>query len=377
MDCQTFDASLIDALYDELDADTSRSFDEHAAGCSSCATALGKLNKTRTFVRPGLEVDLPDGLEARVLAATEAAMDAAEAPAAASPAVNGPDPAGRGSGEVISIARKRGGIVAFLSRPQLAIAATFIVVLGAVAMLTRASREAAPTAASEAPPAAEEARGPAPVAAATVAASAVAYATAPAVPAAAPAPDGDLALAGLDAPNERTSAAARARAGGKSGSARGHDPAFDAAKALFDAGRYAEALPRFEALAPADPEAELYAARCIANTKGCGPAIARYDSAARRNAGSASGSQAALEAARCSNRSGQVTAARTRYEDLAEDPHVASEANAELSALGASKAAAKAAKPAATAAAPPATATATAPATKAAPKAPTEGNALE
>src|SRR6185503_3120514 len=46
------------------------------------------------------------------------------------------------------------------------------------------------------------------------------------------------------------------------------DPALASAKGLYNAGRYAEALPRFEALKAKSPEADLYAARCLQRTRG-------------------------------------------------------------------------------------------------------------
>jgi thioredoxin-like negative regulator of GroEL len=92
------------------------------------------------------------------------------------------------------------------------------------------------------------------------------------------------------------------------------DRAFVSAKSLYDAGRYADALPRFEALSGTNTEADLYAARCIAKTRGCAAAEARYDAAARTNAGTETGSRAQLEGARCYQSTGDVVAARRRYQ---------------------------------------------------------------
>ncbi|MBX3225051.1 MAG: hypothetical protein KF795_31330 [Labilithrix sp.] len=381
MDCQTFDSSLLDALYDELDEDAARAFDAHAASCAACAERRAALETTLARVRPALELKAPTGLEARVLAAAEAAAgtsaSSVEAAAGASTssaesvedAVREGEDEDEGKGKVIALAdrarprgeAKRRGVVALLARPDLAVAATFLLVLGAAAVLINGSkREAAPSAtaqayADEGVPAAS-AHAP-PVVAATAApeSSAIAYAVPLPAPAAAPRAEG------ASDPNELAPAKGKAGAMGRADGTPppappDRDAAFVAAKALFDAGRYAEALPRFESLTPSHPAAELYVARCIANTQGCGPAIARYDRAAQQNAGSETGSRAALEAARCANRAGQMTAARSRYQGLATDSHVAAEAQAELEALEAPRASAKAAKPTP----PPATATATA-----------------
>lgn len=379
MDCQTFDSSLLDALYDELDSDASRAMDEHAAGCEPCASRFARLTQTRALVSPALEATPAEGFEARILAAAEAAIDSTPAEGRASAGrgarIVSPPPAEDEASPLADRAEppsraERGGIVAFLSRPQFAMAATFVLVLGAVALLlnSRVPGEAAPATAARAPAAegAAQEPEPAPLVAASAAppSTAIAHATAAPSPVAAAAPQAGPAsekTGGLEAPKAKASAVASRGSG---------DPAFDAAKALFDANRHAEALPRFEALAPSNPLAELYAARCIEHMQGCGAAIARYDSAARRNAGNENGSRAALEAARCANGSGQASAARARYKALANDSHVADEARAELDALEAPHAAAKAAKPVV----PQATATAAPP--KAAPTAPAEAPAL-
>jgi len=96
---------------------------------------------------------------------------------------------------------------------------------------------------------------------------------------------------------------------------------------------------RFEALAGSSAEAELYVARCLANTKGCDAAAPRYDSVARRSANTRTGSVAALEAARCYSTHNQPMAARARYQKLKTDNYVSSEANAELDSLDAPRAA--------------------------------------
>ena len=76
MDCQTFDSSLLDALYDELDSDASRAMDEHAAGCEPCASRFARLTQTRALVSPALEERPADGFEARILAAAEVGLHA-------------------------------------------------------------------------------------------------------------------------------------------------------------------------------------------------------------------------------------------------------------------------------------------------------------
>src|SRR4051812_31813677 len=124
MDCQTFETSLLSALYDELDAPTATAFAAHASSCASCARRLAELRGARERFLPLLEVSVPTGLEDRILAAADAAMDAAKAPA--SVVELAPAAARR--------AAKKSGVIGFLARPELAVAATFVLVLGAAAL---------------------------------------------------------------------------------------------------------------------------------------------------------------------------------------------------------------------------------------------------
>ena len=80
------------------------------------------------------------------------------------------------------------------------------------------------------------------------------------------------------------------------------DGSLGTAKALYDAGRYRDALPKFEALRANSAEAELYAARCVARIDGCSAAIPRFDATASRNAGTAVGTRARAESDSCAQR---------------------------------------------------------------------------
>ncbi len=275
MDCQTFDASLIDALYGELDSEAAEVMDAHAKGCPACAARLRGLDATRRLVGPLLETDIPDGLEARILAAT--------------------DKRGR-----------PGGVLRFLARPQLAMAASFVLVAGAaVYLMTNSRTSEAPTATRSAERADEPASQPA---------------SAPA--SASPAP--------IAAPIGATDTAPSA-----SKTADDEDPALAEAKRLYAAGNCKDALPRLEAIAETTPAAELYVARCVAKTKSCAEAVAHFDSAARRNLGTETGSRAALEAARCLKAENQSARARARYTSLTTDGFVADEATNDLATLDA------------------------------------------
>ena len=270
MDCQTFDARLIDALYEESDGGDATDLHAHARGCDACAGRLERLAKTRELVSAALDAPFPAGLEDRIVAAADAARGTAVA-AAQAPAA--PEHRGEGFGDVKS---PGGRLIAFLARPQLALAAAFLLVLGAGAFVTLG------TSAKRAAPAASHA-------------------------------------------------------------------SLAEAQQLHDTGRCAEALARLEPITASSPQAELLAARCLAQTKGCAAALPRFEDAARRAPGTETGSHAALEAARCLRKEGQLAAARTRYAHLSSDNYVSEAANAELAALEPAKASTtpvRAAKPA-------------------------------
>lgn len=343
MTCEQFEDAMMDELYGELDAAGSDALAEHAAACESCAAKISKLRSTRNALG-ALVVTPPEDMESRILAAAAAAEAAMSMPPAMPSNVvalpfaqhgremappPGQKPPQEGSAKVF----------AFLSKPQLAAAAVVILVLGAAAFTTMSvsMKRSSPMAASEADnaPAAVAASAaqapmgaPAPAATATTivaqeesspmaSAAAPSFATPP--PAAAPAPAPTMAGGALafnsdpnaDGPAMKKArpatktvhapppaqpapaAAAKAPADSKEGGS------FESAKKLADAGRCAEALPTLEALAPSDPRADLLAARCVRNTRGCAAATARFDEVATRNSGNATGATATREKQQC------------------------------------------------------------------------------
>ncbi len=125
MDCKTFDDHLMDELYGELDEVTSAAMARHAESCSSspsCRSKLAGLRSTREAVHEvGMPyVDPPDDLEDRILAAT------------------------RDARPVIPLRRKMGGAVswagAWAMRPQTAMAAVFLLMIGSSLALFRTHR---------------------------------------------------------------------------------------------------------------------------------------------------------------------------------------------------------------------------------------------
>ena len=328
IDCSTFRNCEIDALYSdgearELDEEASAAMTAHAASCAECAARLEKLKKTRGLVLSVAVEAVPTDFESRIMAAVDAGMAsradaipigrAAAGPRAAAPAATSHPSAGG--------AKPEGGakIVSLFSRPSFAVAATFVLVIGAGALImARSGASLQSMAANDEAPAA--------------------LATAPGSPALTPVP-----MPAENAPAAKPAAIAAAPAAdspapakalaGKAGPSGADARAFAAAKALYDAGRYAEALPKFEALSAQNPEADLYAARCIARTRGCAAAEARYDTAARTNAGTETGSRAQIEGARCYQSTGDVVAARKRYSAAKDEGLLENEAQKALEDL--------------------------------------------
>lgn len=306
LDHETFHAMEIDALYEELDGPSAAALRGHAASCESCSARFERLRRARQRGLAALAEAVPENFESRIMAAVDAAL-AKRSPRQAPPGVTAK-------------------VIPLFARPSFAVAATLILVLGAAAILsqTSMSRKASPMATSMD----ESASAPAasgftpvpvpaePVAAATATAEgAIALgeeqagkaAQAPgappaarpmarvaAAPAADPAPPPAAMLAAASTP-----AAPPRKSAGPSAGGGAQDPAFAAAQALYNAGRYAEALPRFEALKASNPEAALYAARCIQRTRGCAAATPRFDAVAKGNSGTEVGSRARLEADSC------------------------------------------------------------------------------
>ena len=124
MDCKTFDDHLMNELYGELDEVTSAAMARHAESCTaspSCATKLAGLRSAREAVTVELPyIEPPADLEDRILAAT------------------------RGARPVVPLRRRMGGAVswagAWAMRPQTAMAAVFLLMIGSSLAFLRTHR---------------------------------------------------------------------------------------------------------------------------------------------------------------------------------------------------------------------------------------------
>lgn len=116
MDCEKFEPLLLDELYDELDEVTSAAVKRHASGCAHCGPILDGMRSTRRqAVLPMLE--LPSGLEDRILASVREAQ------------------------KVVPIqsrgARALSWAGSWAMRPQTAMAAVFLLMIGTSAFVIR------------------------------------------------------------------------------------------------------------------------------------------------------------------------------------------------------------------------------------------------
>jgi hypothetical protein len=390
MDCERFEAALIDELYDELDELTSAATKRHAAGCARCASLLGGLRATRRvatlpFIEPSMD------LEDRILAAA------------------------RNAQKVVPIGRKVSSAISWAGswamRPQTAMAAVFVLMIGSSLLFVRRRKVAdnatvtvtaqgapaapAPAALDESPPLDSKV-----AAAAHGAGPAGSYAP-PAAPNAAPSAAPWEGLAGLgkddlkagasggalgrhnEADDEGLSASqsrsdaikgqgltsppppaapAQAVAGGSTrpaidkSQAAGSGPQapLDEAKALYAARDFPSATAAFDSIAAGgDLDAALWAARSVREGNGgCALAKDRFDQVAARAWGTTTGYQATLEAGRCYRTLGATDVAQAHYSKLLTVQQFAPLAQMEINAMSqvASRAATKKPVPAKSAA---------------------------
>ena len=145
MDCERFDQHVMDAVYGELDELSSEALKRHVDGCARCGSVLANLRSTRAALEIPL-VEPSDALEQRILAAERTAVKHM--------------PWHR---KVVRAAAWAGS---HAMRPQLAMAALFMFVIGSSMMLLRArpgTLSPPVTVRDEGRPGAEEAPAAAPV----------------------------------------------------------------------------------------------------------------------------------------------------------------------------------------------------------------------
>lgn len=342
MDCEKFDRIALDLLYEELDELTAAAARRHLEHCSRCRTIESQQRATREIgVLPMVAV--PAGLTARILDAERRAQERRSLR--------------QRFGHVISVA------AGYAMRPQLAMAALLLLMVGTSLVLLRArpgerekvqvtergvpEGEDRPTSVAMAPK-------PEPLTAPKTAKVPEDPRATSAVPIEQPetakekAEPERLALRD-EAPRPRL-AAKRARPTAGAGAAdqarasEGSGSSYDDAMAAYRRGHYAEAETRFDAVAASGSEqaasAALFAAQAVRNASGCALAAARFDRVHASYPNTGIGHEAAWQAATCYRGLGQLERAKQGYRALLDVPGYKERAARALSELEPSVAAA-------------------------------------
>ena len=366
MDCEQFDQIVLDMLYGELsDSEELAAARRHMDRCERCAAQLSGLRSARRAATLP-QVDPPPGVRARVMEAARAAQRQVPWPARL--------------GRWVSVAGS------YAMRPQLAMAALLLLMIGSSLLLLRGRPGAGKADVvhvteqgvperdriDETPAAVPERLEPLAGADSRTGARAEA----------APAPRED----DLDATSRETRRAARsdepagsasrdraadeaqraqledgtaANALGASGAAAqqgfgnqapaaaqpagGAPPADDyaAAMALYEAGDFANAYHAFDAVAQRGganaASAMLYAGKSVRNSAGCAQALPRFESVMGRFGSTNAGIQARWEAASCARIVGDLQRARQYLTELAQIESQRQRAEAELARLSPSR----------------------------------------
>jgi hypothetical protein len=316
MDCEKFEAALMDELYGELDELTSAAAKRHVTGCARCAALIGGFRATRR-VAALPRVDPPEGLQQRILVA-----------AAAASASQQPAPLGWRLARAVSLAGS------WAMRPQTAMAAVFLVMIGTSVLLLRGKSSRAPASAEMT---VTEEGTPAP-AAASVAVVAPEPPVAPLRSALAVARSQERAPAALQPATDAPADDARLRGAAKSGAAKADGfsvaqngasraasaPAPPAGAGAAPAQRSFAVAPSPQAdvalEAPGDPRAEISEARgardsAAAEGRAC-PSGAQFDDVAHRTVGDPIEWDALFEGALCYESAGDVGGAKARLKEL-------------------------------------------------------------
>ena len=315
MDSEKFDRIVLDLLYDELDELTRASALRHIDQSSRAKVLYAELRATREVGALPL-VEPPADLEERILLAERQAR------------------ADR------SFKQRLGGVISIVAgyamRPQLGMAAVFLLFLGGSLLFLRArpgdhsavqvtetgvpesESESVIVAVPETPPASEpeqlKARG-APVEEAKPDEPQGSDRAARSAP---PRDEDSDDMEPLAAPMRAAESAREGRAGAEK-KAEASSPYADALLA-FHEGRYGEARERFDEIArapgPDAASAALMAARATEKTSGCGAASSRFEQIARRHAATGVGQEARWLASECYRQLGDPERARSGYREL-------------------------------------------------------------
>ncbi|HTA93575.1 MAG TPA: hypothetical protein VK745_28550 [Polyangiaceae bacterium] len=331
MDCEKFDRIVLDLLYDELDELTSAAAKRHMEHCARCRSIGAGLRATREVGMLPL-VDAPEGLELRILEGEQRATELL--------------PLGKRLGRGLSL------LAGYAMRPQLAMAALLMLMIGSSLLFLRAQpgdREHVLVTERGVPESDNDSVAVLPKKVDSLASEAPRGATRPSLRADDGAPHRDRAAAEPKSEAHQqavpvtpeVAAAAPALGGGEAQgfakapaddkaddnaaeAAGDTDASYNAAMAAYRDGRYSEAQRRFAEIASQGgahaPNAALYEVQALRMVSGCPSAAPRFDDVHSRYPGSV-GSDAAWQAADCFRSLGDLSRARQDYQDLLNDPN--------------------------------------------------------
>lgn len=327
MDCEKFDRVLMDLLYDELDELTRAAAARHIDHCQRCRGQLGALKTTREAGALAL-VAAPEGFEQRVLAAELAARQGL--------------PWAQRMGRWWTIA------TGYAMRPQLAMAALLMLMIGSSLLLLRpkpgshasiqvtergtprnnvdqvvvplGEEQSAPND-TPSPPDGEPAAPPAPEPEAEQKRAQDNSAVPPHTP-----PSPMLTGTGVGTPNEAQMADEAIR--------KAEDDAFDAAVAAYKNRELDRAQVLFDEIVKSGgrkaAEAELYAALATQQAQGCSAALPRFDSVSAHQVRNERGYQAKWHSATCRLSTGETKRALLDLQSLVDVPQYRSRAQQAL-----------------------------------------------
>lgn len=337
MDCEQFDKIVMDLLYGEADEEHSAEAKRHAERCERCASTLGDLRATRKALSVPL-VEAPAGFEQHILEAARQAQQEIPWP--------------RRIGRWVSWA---GG---YAMRPQLAMAALLLLMIGSSLLLIRGrpgseqfgvvrvteqgvpEREGAeqiitpdpaqlPPRTATGAPEPRKGSGGARGRGLPEVGKGNAEAKRPEdILADGLGPDAGDAGVNLDGqiPSPTGNRAAQQQFNNMQrpgGSGSGAPPAdgYAQAMAMYRARDFANAYRAFDGIAMSGganaPSAALYAAKAVRASSGCTNALPRFESVIARFGNAGAGIEAKWEAATCARIVGDFTRARILYRELA------------------------------------------------------------
>ncbi len=320
MDCEKFDRVVLDLLYEELDELTAAAATRHRDQCARCRDIAQGLRATREVgVLPLVEP--PDDLEERILEGERLA---------------------RWRVPWRQRARRATSVLAgYAMRPQLAMAALFLLMIGSSLLFLRArpgDRDSVRVTERGVPELESESVAVVPLPERAAAPPAEPTPEAPAAKAKRRSAESDDEPTEAPGGEEFARELARDEGAPGRGDANPVEADYEEALSLYHGGRYAEAVPRLDSVATRGganaPSASLFAAQATRVASGCRAATPRFETVNAKFSGSGVAHEATWQAADCYRVMGDVDRARRKYESLVTVAGYGDRAKRALVALG-------------------------------------------